>query len=278
MYRPEFVCGDSLTDFYGDKFWISDVELRYTSGFFLLFSELARSYKNRIGGLFGFSGCFPYIDFNLAAKYFPIGFYSPKGYEAKDDYIATTLDIKHHSRIANLGVNLTIDDKTDEDSVRYYFKLNFGKRVGILDAKFQLRWRYRKETKDLSGSKIFLRLRPHRIIFFDLRFEEKYVYSADYFEKGIFGAFEVGTEFKKFLIRIRYGLFDTDSYDSRIFAYEIDLPGVITNRMLYNEGNCGFIYASFRPIDVIKMGLKYTTVNRDTLSMKQFGCQIDIKL
>ena len=277
-YNPEFVCNDSFTKFYGGKFWTSGLGLKYSGDFFVMFSECVRSFKNRIGGLFGFSGYFAYIDFNLIGKYFPVGFYSPKGVEARDDYIGGTVDVKHRSRIANLGLTLTMDNKTEEDSMKYNLRLNFEKKIGILNAKFQMRWRYLAQTKNLSGSRVFLRIKPLKNIFIDLRLEEKYVYNADGIEKGIFGGLELGTEFKRLKIRMRYGIFNTDSYAARIYVYEADLPGIIHNRMLYYKGNYGFIYISFKPIDMLKLGLKYSVVNRDTLLLKKLGCQIDLKL
>jgi len=277
-YNPEFVCSDSFTKFYGGKFWTSGLGLKYSRDFFVMFSEFVRSYKDRIGGLFGFSGYFPYIDFNLVGKYFPVGFYSPKGVEAKDDYIGGTIDIKHRSKIANLGLTLTMDNRTEDDSMKYNLRLNFEKKIGILNAKFQMRWRYLAQTKNLSGSRVFIRMKPVKKIFIDLRLEERYVYSSDGIEKGLFGGLELGTEFKRLKIRMRYGIFNTDSYAARIYVYETDLPGIIHNRMLYNKGNYGFIYVSIKPVDMLKIGLKYSVVNRDTLSLKKLGCQIDVKL
>jgi len=277
-YSPEFACRDSLTRFYGGNFWISGIGLKYFGDLFVLFSEWARSFKNRIGGLFGFSGFFSYIDFNLAGKYFPVGFYSPKGVESKADYVGGTLDIRHRSRIGDLGTTVTIDNKTDEDSTKYGLRLNFEKKFGILNARLQVRWRYRGEMKDLSGSRVFLRITPLRWLFFDVRFEEKYVYSITEFEKGIFGAVEVGVKYKGVNLRMRYGLFDTDSYASRIFAYEADLPGIVNNRMLYNEGKYGFVYCSFKPMRHLQLSFKYSVLKRDSFLTKQFGCQLDGRL
>ena len=83
---------------------------------------------------------------------------------------------------------------------------------------------------------------------------------------------------RKRRLRIRYGLFETDSYASRIYVYEIDLPGIINNRMLYNDGNYGFIYLGFKPIDKVNLTLKYSVINKDSDSAKRFGCQLDARL
>jgi hypothetical protein len=145
-----------------------------------------------------------------------------------------------------------------------------------LNARVNVRRRYRAERKDLSGSEVLLRLMITRSLFFDLRFEEKSVYNEQV-ESGIFGALEIGLDFKKLDIRARYGIFDTDSYAARIYAYEIDLPGIVNNRMLYGKGNYGFVYVSVRPLQQIKVGMKYSAVYRDSIADKQIGGQIDFR-
>jgi competence ComEA-like helix-hairpin-helix protein len=277
-YTPAFVCTDSMTKFYGDRFWVSAIGLRYFSKNFVLFSEWARSYKNRFGGLFGFSGFCSYFDLNLAAKYFPVGFYSPKGVEADNDYVGGTLDIIHHSSLVDLGAALTIDNETKEDSAKYGLKLKFEKNIGILNAQIQMRWRYAKDIKDLSGSRVFLRITPLKPLFLDVRLEEKNVYGISGMERGIFGAVEAGIKLKNVRLRIRYGIFETDSYASRIYVYEMDLPGIINNRMLYYQGNYGFIYFAFRPIEQINLTFKYLLINKNSEKEKEFGCQLDIKI
>ncbi len=115
-------------------------------------------------------------------------------------------------------------------------------------------------------------------LFFDLRLEEKYVFEPDTIEKGIFGGFEMGIEIGKMRLRARYGMFKTDSYASRLFVYETDLPGIVSNRMLYYQGDCGFLYLSFRPVDFLKLTGKYSTIKRDTLRQQQIGAQLDFRL
>ncbi len=277
-YAPAFVTDDSIGHFYGSNFWISAIGLKYEGDNFLLFSEWARVHQNRLGGVFGFCGFFSYFDFNLVGKYFPVGFYSPKGAEADENYVGGTLDIKHNSRFLDLGTTLTIDNKTDEDSAKYDFRLNFEKELGILDAKLQMRWRYLEEQKDLSGLRVFLRLRPVKFFFLDLRLEEKKVYDQNDFERGIFGSLEAALELKDFAMRVRYGHFETDSYASRIYVYETDLPGVINNRMFYGRGENGYVYCSFKPIPTIMCSFKYSIIDRDSELTKEFGSQIDFKL
>lgn len=277
-YDPTFVCSDSMIKFYGETFWLTSVGVKYYSDALVLFSEVARTYKDRVGGLFGCTGFIPHFDIKLAGKYFPAGFYSPKGVEARNNYYGGILDITNHCKYFNLGVALTLDSKLDEDTVKYGLRVKVEKSLGMLHAKFQVRCRYTSQAIDLSSSRVFMRLKPIKHLFFDLRLEEKYVFEPDTIEKGIFGGFEMGIEIGKMRLRARYGMFKTDSYASRLFVYENDLPGIITNRMLYYQGNCGFLYLSFKPIDFLKLTGKYSTIKRDTLRQQQIGAQLDFRL
>jgi hypothetical protein len=273
-YDPTFATADSLARFYGEDFYITSVELRYFGESFVVFSEIARSWKNHVGGLFGFSAVFPYIDFTLSGKYFPTAFFSPKGIEAVANLTGGTVDLRHHSRVVDVGLNLTLENKIDEDTTKYDLRLNLSKRLGILDARVNFRRRYRAEEKDISGSEVLLRIKPVRFLFFDFRFEQKSVF-GETVESGIFGALELGLDFKDFDARVRYGIFDTDSYAARIYAYEIDLAGIVNNRMLYDRGYYGFVYLAVKPIQGIKVSAKYSSISRDEDTDKKIGGQVD---
>jgi hypothetical protein len=276
-YAPVFSSVDSVAKFYGDGFLASSVELRYFGESFVTFGELSRSWQNRMGGLFGFSAVFPYVDFTVAGKYFPAGFYSPKGIEATPNSAAGTIDLKHHSRLIDVGLSLTLDNKVDEDTGKYDIRLNLEKRLGIASARINLQYRFRGEERDMSGSDVLMRITPVKFLFLDLRFEQKSIYEETT-ESGIFWAVEFGLDLERIDARFRYGIFDTDSYGSRIYAYEIDLPGIVNNRMLYNKGEYGFVYVSLRPIHAMKLGFKYSVVRRDENHDKKVGGQIDFSL
>jgi hypothetical protein len=276
-YEPGFACTDSVVEFYGERFLASSVELRYFGESFVMFGELGRSWRNRVGGLFGFSAVFPYFDFTLAGRYIPVGFYSPKGIEATPNTVAGTIDIKHHSRLIDVGLNLTLDSKADEDTAKYDIRFSVEKSLGIANARLNLRHRFRGEERDISGSDVLVRIRPVKYMFFDLRFEQRTIYEETV-ERGIFGAIELALDFERIDARFRYGVFDTDSYAARIYVYEIDLPGIVTNRMLYEKGEYGFVYLSLRPMHVMKFGIKYSQVRRGEYNDKKIGAQLDIIL
>ncbi len=276
-YDPSFATDDSVVKFYGSDFFISSIEFRHYGDVFVVFSEVARAWRNRLGGLFGFSAIFPWFDFNLAGKYFPGGFYSPRGVEVSPNHASGTIDIEHHSPIVDAALSMTLDNRLDEDTTKHDLRLSLRKKLGILDARINFRKRFWADDIDLSGSEAFIRLRPLRFLFLDLRFEEKSLYLEET-ERGVFLAFEVGFDRKTVDVRIRYGMFDTDSFAARIYAYEIDLQGVINNRMLYGEGQYGFIYVAWRPIQEIKLSMKYSAVNRTSDSDRRLGGQSDVNL
>ncbi len=278
MYDPAFSCTDSATKFYGDRFVAASLGLKYFGESFMLLSEVARSFKNRLGGLFGFNGHFSAFDVYCIGKYFPVGFYSPKGVEADDDYVGGILDVRHRSRIADFGVTIALDGDTETDSVKYRMQLNLEKKIGMMSAKLQTRWRFYGGERDYSGSRAFLRFRLFRFLFLDIRLEDKYVYNIDSVSTGLFGALEIGAELKTFRARARYGLFDTDDYDSRMYVYETDLPGIVRNRMLYDQGSYGFIYVSVRPMRMLNVSAKYSAVAKENISDRKFGAQLDIRL
>ncbi len=276
-YEPAFAAEDSTEDFYGRDLFMAGAESRYLGDNYVIFSEIARSFRDRIGGLFGISTAFPFCDVIVCGKYFPRGFYSPKGVEADPDRAAGILDLQHHSSIVDVGFGLTLDNELDEDTAKQDLRLGFAKQIGMLDARVLLRRRYRGETVDLSGSEVLLRLKAARYFFLDLRFEERTVYEEEA-QRGIFVALEAVVDMKRWVARVRYGIFDTDTYASRIYAYEIDLPGVINNRMLYYKGTYGFAYVSVRALESVKVTAKYSVVNRDGISDRRIGCQVDLSI
>ena len=277
-YDPAFICNDSLVDFYGKKFWISAFDLRYSSGNFYLFGEVARSFRNQLGGIFGFTSTFGFLDFNLAGKFFPAGFYSPKGAVVEDNYDGGILTLKNISTLGKFEFIYSLDNKVEHDSLQREIRLNFEKRVSILTARLQFRWRYTEEVKDLSGSKVFLRIKPLPRLFFDLRFGERYVNNAEVWEKGLFLALEGAYKTKRFVFRVRGCHYITDSYTSRVYIYEIDLPGIINNHLFYNQGNYGFVYLAFKPFDCLKLTSKYSLQFKDDEVIKKIGGQLDIEL
>ncbi len=276
VYEPAFICSDSTIDFYGKNYFISGLNLKYFQERFILFAEFARSFQNRLGSVFGWTGLLPYnFIFNIAGKYFNPGFYAPKGAEADEDYIGLYFDLNNSSRIIDAGTNINIYTNNQADTNRYDLRFNLGKKVGFTEIKINLRWLYRENYKEISGSRIFLKFKLKRFLYFDLRLEEKCDY-GDSLKRGLFGGVEAGIDTRFVAAKFRYGLFDTDSYSTRIYVYEPDLPGIINNRMVYGKGRYGFCYLSLRILKNISFSIKLSFMKKDFLT-KKLGVQLDTK-
>ena len=275
-YEPSFICSDSTIDFYGRDYFMSGMNLNYYTDRFILFAELARSFQNRLGSVFGWTGLLPYnFEFNLAGKYFNPGFYAPKGDEADEDYIGLYFDLYNSSKIIDAGTTINIYTNNQADTNNYDLRFNLSKTIGFVETKIRLGWLYQENRKEFSGSRIFLRVKPKRFLYLDLRLEEKYDY-GEILKRGIFGGIELGIDTRLIDAKLRYGLFDIDSYSTRIYVYEPDLPGIINNRMVYGNGRCGFTYFTVQPAKNINISIKFAFMERDSLK-KELGTQLDTK-
>jgi hypothetical protein len=275
-YSPPFVAEDSFRRFYGDRFWMTGLNLRHAGPGYALFGEIARADRNRIGGLFGFSGAFPVIDFNLAGKYFPDGFYSPKGIEADDGRCQMNITVADRSPVADLSAGLNLTEYLSEDSTRYDCRINLGREIGRFDARLILRWQFDEKFLTLNASRAVVRFQPRDPLYFELRLEDKHCNATVPRQRGVFGALEAGLDLKRWSARIRYGLFDTDSYLTRIIAYEPGLPGTVNNRPLYDRGRYGFLLVTLKPADLLAFNVKFSVLERDSLSC-HIGGQVDVK-
>jgi hypothetical protein len=85
--------------------------------------------------------------------------------------------------------------------------------------------------------------------------------------------------------------FDTESYDSRVYAYENDLRGAFSNPSLYGRGRRWYVLVRSSLIDgVLTLSCKYAATQKDgarTISSgdaeiagdldDRFGLQIDLQ-
>lgn len=276
-YEPSFVCRDSLTGFFGDRFWVAGIGISHHCEPILMFSEVARSFRGHIGGLAGGCAYFGHFDISIASRYFPVGFYSPKGRTADDNHVGSVIAINNNSSIVKSGILLKVDNDLVVDSTKQDIRINVEKQVGFMNIKGVLRSRFVGDVSDISGGRLFLRARPQSHFFLDVRFEVKQTNKDGRWHRGLVGALEVGAEFKDIKCRLRYGLYTTDSYASRIYLYEIDLPGIIHNRMLYNTGRYGFIYCTVRPLAGLTVSAKLSGLFLERMSEYHVGGQVDLR-
>lgn len=72
-----------------------------------------------------------------------------------------------------------------------------------------------------------------------------------------------------FTLKTRLALFDTDSYDTALYAYEDDLPLVYTLSTYYGSGKAWFLLLDYKPVKNFRLTAKYETTwydDRDTYS------------
>ena len=71
-----------------------------------------------------------------------------------------------------------------------------------------------------------------------------------------------GSLSKAISMTARWTCFQTGSYDSRIYAYEHDLPGVLTIRPLYGRGIRWFVLIKGKPFRGLTVSFKYSLMTR----------------
>jgi hypothetical protein len=183
---------------------------------------------------------------------------------------------------------------------------------------FLLRSRFRKSSVLLEGAttnghllnmlrnrmqnqvRIELRFKPSPELRFKTRFETVNLFypkltgevrCSESREKGFLLFHEMNLKTKsRFQFTARWITFDTDSYDSRIYAFENDLPGVLTIKPLYAQGIRWFLLMRWQPIRSCTLSFKYSTTYHDSVtewgtgndqiegdSIHQFGFQTDLR-
>lgn len=60
-----------------------------------------------------------------------------------------------------------------------------------------------------------------------------------------------------FDISARLTFFDTDDYESRLYQFENDIPGMLTNQMLYGTGTRSYIRIQWSIANFLKLSMKY---------------------
>jgi hypothetical protein len=89
--------------------------------------------------------------------------------------------------------------------------------------------------------------------------------------QDLFWQFKPGSSFS-----IRFSSFTTTNYDSRIYEYETDLPGVFSTYPLYGKGIKWYIQYRYKIWDYFQIWLKYRQIYFDEMEIIGSGySQID---
>lgn len=78
-------------------------------------------------------------------------------------------------------------------------------------------------------------------------------------------------------VTLRYSLFQTDSYDSRIYAYESDMPGAYSILSNYYRGSRFYIMLDYNITRRIEIWLRYSQTYYDNKSIISEGSLTEIK-
>ncbi len=97
-----------------------------------------------------------------------------------------------------------------------------------------------------------------------IRLRSRYEYTSVTYE--LFGTGVKGTLFYSeiklmplpgFVFETRFSFFNTDNYDSRIYQYENDIKGVMSNAALFGKGRRWYVLIRCEPINGIEVSAKY---------------------
>ncbi len=110
------------------------------------------------------------------------------------------------------------------------------------------------------------------------RFEKKWVTYNRYYQlqssylhhfKGVLLYQDIVIKLKKnFDLAARLTLFDTDEYESRLYQFEHDVPGMLTNQMLYGRGTRGYIRIQWQPTKILDMSIKFGSTQYHQINSK----------
>ena len=70
------------------------------------------------------------------------------------------------------------------------------------------------------------------------------------------------------LMNARVTFFQTDSYASRLYEYENDLPGSFSNYALYGRGYTWYVLFKWQPVEKLSFHLKFRYFHRDQEDMR----------
>jgi len=64
--------------------------------------------------------------------------------------------------------------------------------------------------------------------------------------------------FKGLTLNTRLIFFKTDSYDSRLYEFENDIKGIMTNLAMFGEGRRWYVVLKYKPLDFLELSAKYS--------------------
>ncbi|MBZ0201681.1 MAG: helix-hairpin-helix domain-containing protein [Ignavibacteria bacterium] len=256
-----------------------------------IFGEWARSYTDIVGGVTGIRLLFfKQADLVFMVRNYPKNFIMLHSYGFGEQSGTSQNEFGIYSGIRfKIGKLAVINAYFDQYKFPY---ATFSNPVPTSGKDFLLhtQWnvnrnltlftKYKNETKEdvvkvnnqfgLEEEKIYNRSQANYRLQFDydifktLRVRSRFEYVfVDYAgllssQKGIlfFSDFKA-SPIKNFVLDGRFIVFQTDSYDSRIYEYENEINGVVSNQGLYGKGRRWYLILKYKPYKFLELSAKY---------------------
>lgn len=313
-----------LYDFYGTKSNALGVDYDIVIKNVNVFGEWARSYTDIVGGVTGVKFLFfKLADVIFMVRNYPKNFIMLHSYGFGEQSGTSQNEFGIYSGIKfKIGKLAIVNAYFDQYKFPYATFYNPVPTTGR-DFMTYTQWninrnltvytKYKNETKEdvttikningLDEDKIYDRGQQNYRLQFDYdifktfrvrsRFEYVFVDYAGYLtsQKGLmfFSDFRVAP-FRDIALDGRFIIFQTDSYDSRIYEYENELNGVVSNQGLYGKGRRWYLMLKYKPYKFLELsakyaetiidGAKFTGSGNDEVTgdlKNRFSLQLDIK-
>lgn len=280
-----------LYDFYGSKSNALGVDYDIVIKNVNIFGEWTRSYTDIVGGVTGVKFLFYKLaDVVFMVRNYPKNFISLHSYGFGEQSGTSQNEFGIYSGIRfKIGKLAVINAYYDQYKFPYATFYNPVPTSGR-DFMTYTQWnvtrnltlftKYKNEIKEdvtsvvnsygLEEDRIYERGQTNYRLQFDYdifktfrvrsRFEYVFVDYQGYHtaEKGLmfFSDFRV-VPFKDIVLDGRFIIFQTDSFDSRIYEYENELNGVVSNQGLYGKGRRWYLMLKYRPYKFLELSAKY---------------------
>lgn len=305
-FRPDTTKGEHIFDFAGRGLLNTGVEFKAGTGNLLFFSEAALSVPGSWAASAGIRGSpSSRVTMNLMARYF-----SPAYHAFHSNAFSTGTDVSNETGIAgsiHLEVAPHLFISTGADIFRIPW-LRYRNSAPSTGSSFEFRGEYIPQENlslrlsltsdnreyDVAGETgiphaenynreqltAFIQFSPVDYIRLTTRAgwckikgeeDHGYLLSQDIF-------FSTGR--LPFRFWLRFSLFSTQSYNTRLYAWENDMLNTFSIPALYGEGSRTFIMTSWKPVNTIEIRFKYSVTLREIGEAKALihDCRAQMKM
>ncbi len=174
----------------------------------------------------------------------------------------------------------------------------FKNLVLLLQYKFESKEDYVNEIKQVilrcqNRLRFQLEFQPTAALKLRCRIEKKWINYKRYYQlqsryphyfEGILLYQDINLKMShKFDVAARLAFFDADDYESRLYQFEHDVPGMLTNQMLYGMGTRGYIRIQWRPAETLNLAIKvgstqYHRIGSQDLKPEKISNSINLQL